>query len=77
MPPGILQESLDAYWSATLNAPGIHTMYVESCCGTYAGRPGGLGGIHVNFKFQVIGSSPGEVSLSLTFVPGKIGRDFF
>ena len=27
-------------------------------------------------KFQVMGSSPGEVSLFLTFVPGKIGRDF-
>ena len=28
-------------------------------------------------NFQVMGSSPGELSLFVTFVPGKIGRDFF
>ena len=44
-----------------------------------AGRPGGLVGIHVNLlSFRSwVRSSPGEVSLFLTFVPGTIGRDFF
>ena len=42
-----------------------------------AGRPGGLVGIHVKLlKFQVMGSSHDELSLFLTFVPGKIGSDF-